>query len=175
MANVPIIDRIKIPTREDIGPYHYTEKTGATDKKPATKKNSTSSKETSTSNSENLLNAVSRPFGANLSITGQTTIIGADDMKDESKVAPTNRHFVWRDKAQLKVTTGRESDEVFGDRTTISANLKTIAEKIDGWCALCGTDQQYFMESIQKIDEQERPMSSRTQSSTKQFALPQTQ
>ncbi|EJD75674.1 WH2 domain-containing protein family protein [Loa loa] len=127
MVNVPVVveEETTIPTREGVGPYRYTRKTSAADKKPATKKNSISSKETSTSNNGNLLNAISKPFGTNLSTTGQTTTIGADDMKDESKITPTSRHFVWKNKVQSKVSTDRERDEAFGDRTTTSANSKT--------------------------------------------------
>ncbi|VDO34666.1 unnamed protein product, partial [Onchocerca flexuosa] len=125
-------EEITVPTREGVGPYRYTRKISATDKKPAVKKNSTGSKETSTFSGGNLLNSVSKPFGTNFSTTGQTTTIGADDMKEESKAAPPNRHLVSKNKVQSKATADRECDEKLGDKTTTAPTAKKTIEKSDG-------------------------------------------
>lgn len=118
-------EEITIPTREGVGPYRYTRKTSTIDKNSVTKKNSTGPKETSTFSGANLLNSIPKPFGTNLSTTGQTTTIGVDDTKNESKNAPTTRHFVFKSKVQSKVAaTSRERDEAFDDKTTTTNNAK---------------------------------------------------
>ncbi|KAK6103338.1 WH2 motif family protein [Brugia pahangi] len=134
IINASIVEEeTTIPTREGVGPYRYTRKISATDKKPVMKKNSINSKETSAFNSGNLLNSIPKPFGTNFSTTGQTTTIGVDDKKDESKVASNNRHFVSKNKIQSKASVDREHDEVFDDKTSInSLNTKTTSERIDG-------------------------------------------
>uniref|UniRef100_A0A8R1XLL2 WH2 domain-containing protein n=1 Tax=Onchocerca volvulus TaxID=6282 RepID=A0A8R1XLL2_ONCVO len=127
---VPVIEEeIAVPTREGVGPYRYTRKISATDKKPAAKKSSTGSRETSTFSGGNLLNSVSKPFGTNFSTTGQTTTIGADDVKGESKVVTANRHLASKNKVQ---STDRECDVALGDKTTTAPTAKKTTEKIDG-------------------------------------------
>lgn len=131
IINASIVEEeTTIPTREGVGPYRYTRKISTTDKKPVMKKNSINSKETSTFNSGNLLNSIPKPFGTNFSTTGQTTTIGVDDKKDESKVASNNRHFVSKNKIQSKASVDRERDEAFDDKTSInSLNTKTTSAK----------------------------------------------
>ncbi|KAL3993938.1 WH2 motif family protein [Acanthocheilonema viteae] len=112
-------DETMVPPREGVGPYRYTRKISGADKKPIVKKNSINSKQTSTFNCGNLLNSVPKPFGTNLTTTGQTTTIGVD----------ANCNFVTKNKVQSKAVIGRERDEAFGDKTTTPINAKTTTAK----------------------------------------------
>uniref|UniRef100_A0A915PWI7 WH2 domain-containing protein n=1 Tax=Setaria digitata TaxID=48799 RepID=A0A915PWI7_9BILA len=128
---VPTVEEeTTVPTREGVGPYRYVRKTNTTDKKLLVKKNSTGLKETPGYGGGNLLNSVPKPFRSNLSTTGQTTTIGVDDTKGESKVAPGNRHFVLKNKVQSKAAKSREREEAFADKTATDATTKTTTVSV---------------------------------------------
>lgn len=109
-------DETTVPPREGVGPYRYTRKTSITDKKPLLRKNSINSKETSTFTSGNLLNSIAKPFGTNLTTTGQTTTIGTD----------TNCNYGSKNKIQSKTEVTRERDEKLDDKTTTTPKAKRI-------------------------------------------------
>lgn len=118
------IPETAVPPREGVGPYRYIRKTSSTEKQ-TTRKDSTGSKKVGDGN---WLNSVPKPFGSQLSTTGETTTIGADD----SKAATSTRQFVFKPKFQpTKVAAAREREEALdgkakaASRTTKAKTAKT--------------------------------------------------
>lgn len=115
-----------VPTKEGVGPYRYARKPSTTDKKPLTRKDSAGSKKNSALSGGNLLNSVPKPFGTHLSTTGQTTTIGADEVKEEPKAstATPNRHVVFKPKGIQSTKATQEREEAFGDKTATARTAK---------------------------------------------------